>query len=157
MNSFTTLFSLNSLANVAPAGENLQAIGGGSAHRCVKKVAGFPAMRRAVGQKNARVQSLTALRPGLGVLRKSPGFLLGGAPCAKKRADSGGTLRAASARANRWIPRRGHDRARWSLDTAPCHKKSATGNPLRFELDEEVKPRHPRPHPHRHGETTAEH
>jgi len=156
MNSFTTLFSLNSLANVAPAGENLQAIGGGSAHRCVKKVAGFPAMRRAVGQKNARVQSLTALRPGLGVLRKSPGFLLGGAPCAKKRADSGGTLRATSALAS-------------TGDTAPqplprpmvtgnraTDEKSATGNPLRFELAEEVKPRHQRPRPRRHGETTAE-
>jgi hypothetical protein len=33
MNSFTTLFWLNSLANVVPAGENLQAIGGGLVRR----------------------------------------------------------------------------------------------------------------------------
>ena len=43
MNSFTTLFWLNSLANVVLAGENLQAIGGSLAPRCVTKVAGFPA------------------------------------------------------------------------------------------------------------------
>ena len=111
---------------------------GGPAPRCVAKVAGFPARRHALRQKNARFR--------------------GRAP--RRLRDC----------ANRWTPRHGHNRAnrsqpRQPVTTAPTghwtpqhdHKKSATGNPLRFELAEEVKPRHPRPRPRRHGETTAEH
>jgi hypothetical protein len=57
-----------------------------------------------------------------------------------------------------WTPRHGHDRASSSLEIAP--KKSAPGKPdalLNYDRADEVKPRRPRPRPHRHGETTAEH
>jgi hypothetical protein len=78
------------------------------APRCVMEVAGFPARRRRHAPKNARVQSAVPRPPAapcLGVLRKLPGFLPGGAPCAKKTRGSRGRARP--------------PRSRQPVDTAP--------------------------------------